>query len=161
MQNQTILIVPAWVVNTLHFIKDNWTVATAVVVVAVLASIVVELLKRRYKAKHQLVTAEDTARLKKLIAWLLVVFTTLFSWLGYVLLFATSNVSLLQSLPIVGQHALEAIAVAYTLYNLRLNKWYKSFAVWASKWSKAPVDTEGVHSLDPSGEVNSDQFLGQ
>ena len=137
MQSQTILIVPSWVMQAAHFVQHNWTVVAGVVATAIFASLAVEVLKRRYNAKQEEVMA------KKAVAWLLVVFSTLFSWLAYAIFFAQGHADWLKTLPVVGSHSAEALGLAYTLYALRLSKWYKSFAAWASKWT-------GKHAVMPT-----------
>jgi cytochrome c biogenesis protein CcdA len=124
-------------------------VVVAVVVVAVLASIVVEVVKRKG------ITTEDKDKAKKAVTWLLVVFTTLFSWLAYVIFFLQTNLSVLQQLPVVGSHAVEALGVAFTLYNLRLSKWYKGFAAWAGTVGKKK-DLTGLQSLPELTPQDSD-----
>lgn len=129
MNNSTTVIVPNWVISVGNYAAHNWTTVLGVVVVAILASITVELIKRHG------VSTDDKKKLKRVVTWLLSVITTLFTVLGYVLIYATANQSFLQSLPVIGSHTLEALAVAYTLYNLRLNKYYEAFATWATKYT--------------------------
>lgn len=123
------LTVPTNVVELSKVVQAHWLIALGVVVVAILASIAVELIKRRYNRKQQ----EEMT--KKAVAWLLVFFSTVFTVLSYGIFFLQANQSFFETLPYVGQHVVEVLGVAYTLYNLRLNKWYKSFALWASKWT--------------------------
>lgn len=144
--NETTVIVPNWVISLSDYAVHNWTTVLGVIVVAILASVTVELIKRHG------VTTDDKKKLKRVVTWLLSVITTLFTVLGYVLIYATANQSFLQSLPVIGSHTLEALAVAYTLYNLRLNKYYEAFATWATKYTSnkqqalpvAPAPTDDV-----------------
>lgn len=133
MNSQTVTV-PAWVVQTLHWVNHNWTVVVGVFVVAVLGITFVEVVKRKYNAK------QEEAMAKRVIAWLLLVSTTFFSWLAYALFYTQGHQTFLQTLPVIGSHVTESLGVGYTLYNLRLNKWYEAFANWASKeTAQAPV----------------------
>lgn len=151
---QQTITIPNWVYQAYSFTKHNWTTVAGVVVVAIIASIVVEVSIRHYKSKKEIVSPNDIAKLKKFIAWLLVIFSTLFSWLSYVIFFAQTNAGVLQAIPIIGSHSAEAVGTAYVLYQLRLNKYYKAFAIWASKWTgkktTAPVVVQPVESQAPA-----------
>jgi cytochrome c biogenesis protein CcdA len=138
------LTVPTDVVGISKVIQAHWVIALGVFLVAVLASIVVEVIKRKYNAKQQ----ADMA--KKTVGWLLVTFTTLFTILGYGVFFLQANQNFLQTLPFVGQHVIEALGVAYTLYNLRLNKWYTNFALWASKWTNTKASIPATTTAAPA-----------
>lgn len=140
---QKTITVPAWVYTSYHYVIHNWTTVAGVLGVAVIASVVTELIKR-YHNKKQL---EDLS--KKAIAWLLVVFSTLFTALGYAILYAQGHLDSLKTLPIIGSHATEALGLAYTLYNLRLSKYYKAFAAWASKETGKPVPTTPAVASEP------------
>lgn len=132
MSNTTIQV-PTNVVAAGEFLGRNLVAIIGVLAVALLASIVVEVIKRRYNAKR-----EDTEQLaKKTVAHLLTLFTTIFTGLGYFIFLAQSNTPFLSQLPYVGQGVTEALGVAYLLYNVRLNKSYQTFANWASKWTKS------------------------
>lgn len=151
--NQQILIVPDWVVRAVHWVEHNWTVVVGVLIVAVLASVFVEVIKRRYNAK------QEEAMAKHIVAWLLVVFSTLFSWLAYAIFYTQNHTSLLDSLPVIGSHTTEALGLAYTLYAVRLSTWYRGFAAWASRWTgqkavESTIEPEApVVSVPPVTEV--------
>lgn len=150
---QKTLTVPAWVYSAYHFVVHNWTVVVGVIVVAIIASIALELVKRQHN-KKQLNNLG-----KKALAWLLVVFSALFSALAYFLIYAQGHLSALKALPIIGSHTTQSIGLAYALYNIRLNKYYKAFAAWASKETGKPVAvTSAVTPAVPS-DPSANEFV--
>src|SRR3954464_14226950 len=95
------LTVPTDVIGIYKVLQAHWLIALGVVVVAVLASLVVEVIKRKYNAKQQ----EEMA--KRTIGWLLVFFSTVFTVLSYGIFFLQANQGFLETLPYVGQHVVE------------------------------------------------------
>lgn len=139
-----------------------WLVVVAITGIALLASIVVEVIKRRHNAKQQ----EKMA--KKAVAWLLASFTFLFSAATYFIAFAQNNATFLSSLPVVGQYTVQAMGVAWFIYNIKLNKWFQGVADVLGKWSKdaeelkvantAPVP-EAVAAVETVADVPNDTLL--
>lgn len=121
------ITVPNWVFQGADFVKHNFSLSVCVFVIAVVGSIATEGLK------HTRITPNEKKKLAKASTWLYIGLTTFFSWLGYALLFAQTNLSAIQSIPVIGTHTLEALGVGYTLYNLRLKSWYKTFIAWLGR----------------------------
>lgn len=111
-------------------------VGTVLTAAGLLATITLEVIRRRYTAKQIKKMGDDAVKLgKATTALLLGGISALFTGLGYLLVLAQGNSSMLSTLPFVGKHFLEVIGVAYSLYNLRLNKTYQHVADILNKWS--------------------------
>ena len=116
---------------------DSKTVAVAAVLVvaALIASVIVEVYRRHYSKKN----FEKLG--KAWTALLLAAISSAFTGLGYLLLLAQSNTEYLSTLPFVGKHIFGVLGVAYTIYNLRLNKTYQTIADKLNKWTKKTPKT--------------------
>lgn len=140
----TTVTVPDSLVQAWNVFDRNHVAVIGVLVVALLASIVTEVVKRKYNAKQfsKMLVGEEWKAIKlskKAIAWILTASTTLFTSLGYVLFLYQGNKSFVAQVPYIGTGVTEAVGVGYLLYNLRLNKSYTTFVAWAGKFSKSPT----------------------
>lgn len=154
MQTVTVTI-PTWV-NPFGASAETWLLIVSVCGAALLASIIVEVIKRKYNANQQ------EALAKHYTALLLAAFTSLFTAVSYFLSFAQSNAAILNVVPFLGRHVPQAIGAAYVFYNLRLNKTYQTVAQFLGKWSKSGVTTPtaGTVSVTPEATIApSDSLL--
>jgi hypothetical protein len=147
METQTVNV-PVWLVDLYHYGQRNWVGAVILLITAVLAITVTEYFKYRKKKKIEIVSASDKAKFSRYIAYVLTASLTFFNVLGQFIWFASNNLSVLQQLPIVGKHVLNGLGVAYLLYNLRLNKYYRLATVKLTK-DKTPKTI----SVEPVQEV--------
>lgn len=144
------ITVPNWVFQGADFVKHNFSLSVCVLVVAVIGSIITELLK------HTKITPDEKKKLAKVSTYLYIVLTAFFSFLGYALVLAQANLSFLQSLPVIGTHTLEALGVGFTLYNIRLKGWYKTFTAWLKKNSDKPATTAESPSVVETPDPTQD-----
>lgn len=157
--SQTITI-PDGLYQATRDVYHNWPVVIAVLVGALLISVVVEVIKRRYTAKQQAKMLSETAQ--KLLA----LSATVFAGLGYMLPFMQQNLTVLRSLPHVGEFAISIYAFANLLYAVRLKTWYKVVASWLSREARVNTDIEKptltispeITSVDPE-TISSDNLL--
>jgi hypothetical protein len=136
--------VPDWV-DPLGASERTWALIISILAAALVASILVEIFKRKYNAA-QWKKAQDeiTPLAKHYVALLLTALASLFTAASYFIVFAQTNASTLSVVPFLGDHVPQAIGAAYLLYNLRLNKTYKNVAGFLGKWSKEKPATTGV-----------------
>ena len=109
----------------------TWGILVGVLVVALLASIAVELIKRKYSASKQVDLAKH---------WTAVILTasaSLFTLASYFIAFAQNNASFVSAFPFLARHMPQAVGVAYFVYNIRLSKWYQNVANVLGKWSSS------------------------
>lgn len=154
----TTVTVPNNVVEAWRFFDRNHIAIIGVLVVALLASIVTEVVKRKYNARQLKQAEVDAVKLsKKATAWILTASTTAFTAIGYVLFLYQQNKGFVAQIPYIGEGVTQSVGVAYLLYSLRLNKSYQTFATWASKWSKTkPTESNLPQPAEPTPAAGDD-----
>lgn len=136
--------------------KQAVIVSVALVVAAVLASIVVEVITRHYNKKQLQKFADDAKKYSKAAtAVLLTIVSTAFTYLGYLLFLAQNNQDALSAIPFVGKHVAAVVGIAYVIYNVRLNKTYKHVADLLGKWSSSKPTTPPAIVTAPETPVQS------
>lgn len=140
--------------NIAEISTRNWLIAGLLIGAAVLSSIVVELYKRHYFKK------KDVKLAKSWTATWLTGASVFFTYLGYALFLASANMPFLKTLPYVGEHSLQVLGIAYTIYNIRLSKWYNGISKLLSNWTKSedvalPAST--TIKLEPIAPLPADQ----
>lgn len=131
--DNTILVVPTWASNIVHFAERNWIAIVGIAIIALLACIITELAKHKWAVKYE----EDKA--KAIVRWVLVAVTAGFTTIGTIIYFVQTNGMSLSKVPYIGQNEVEVLGAAWTLYNFRLNKTFKNIQAKAAKWSAAKV----------------------
>lgn len=135
-------------------VYHNVPVVIAVLVGALLISIVVEVIKRRYTKKQLQKMESETAQ--KLLA----LFAAVFTGLGYLLPYLQQNLTVLRSLPYVGVYAISIYAFANLLYAVRLKSWYKVVAAWLTRESTSDTTEPAAEApVSPAPQTSSDDLL--
>jgi type II secretory pathway pseudopilin PulG len=127
-----------------YILSHHWQVTAVLAslfIIAVLSSVLLDVYRRHYNKKQQIQLA------KHYTALLLAALTTVFTALGYFLVFAQGDPSWLKGIPFVAEHSTEAVGIAVTLYNIRLNKWYQSVADKLNTWSKSADEAEAAGAI--------------
>lgn len=132
------LTLPHWLAQTVHFFGRNWEGILGIIAIALVSSIIVEVLK------HKGSWTQEEAKCKAVVRWGLLIISAGFTALGYVIFFLQSNESALKQLPQIGQAEVEVLGAAWTLYNFRLNKTYKNVASKLASWSKSTTPVTGT-----------------
>ncbi len=131
--NNTVLIVPLWVTNAVHFLERNWVAMVGIAVIALLSCLVTEF------AKHKWSTQYEEAKAKTIVRWVLLTVSAGFTALGTVIYFLQTNGMYLKDIPYIGQNEVEVLGVAWGLYNFRLNKTFANIRAKLGKWSDAKI----------------------
>jgi FtsH-binding integral membrane protein len=139
--SQTITI-PDGLYDATRSLYHNWPVVVAVLVGALVISVVVEVIKHRYTKRQLEKMKSETAQ--KLLALAALVF----AGLGYLVPFLQTNLDVMRSLPYVGEFAISIYAFANLLYAVRLKSWYKVAAGWLTR--EAKEDTAEVPQEVPA-----------
>ena len=117
--------------NFFNISTRSYLVAAVLFAAALLSIAVVSLYKTHY------VNKKDVKLAKHWIALLLTTSSAFFTYLGWLVAFASANAGFLSGLPYVGKHFLGVVGAAYAIYNIRLSAVYKSVTVGLSKFSKS------------------------
>lgn len=138
--SQTTLTVPVGVVEAAHFIERNFWAFLGALLIAVLASLVTEVIKRK-GLKPRLNLEEDKKRLQKLVTWVLALVSVLFTFLGYITTAAHFALPALTKYPVLAEACLSIYGASNFLYNVRLNKTWQKWADRLSSWTKSSTKT--------------------
>ena len=117
--------------NFFNISTRSYAVAAVLFIAALLSIAVVSLYKAHY------VNKKDVKLAKHWVALLLTSSSAFFTYLGWLVTFASANAGFLAGLPYVGKHFLGVVGAAYAIYNIRLSAIYKSITAGLSKFSKS------------------------
>lgn len=117
--------------NFFNISTRSYAVAAVLFAAALLSIAVVSLYKTHY------VNKKDVKLAKHWIALLLTASSAFFTYLGWLIAFASANAGFLSGLPYVGKHFLAVVGTAYAIYNIRLSAIYRSVTVGLGKFSKS------------------------
>ena len=117
--------------NFFNISTRSYAVAAVMFIAALLSIAVVSMYKAHY------VNKKDVKLAKHWIALLLTGSSAFFTYLGWLVTFASANAGFLAGVPYVGKHFLTVIGIAYAVYNIRLSAVYKSITTGLNKFSKS------------------------